>query len=291
MKNTGLGLRREIADDLIGLSPQDRPAFVEIAPENWMNLGGYWKNKLRQASEKYDIFCHGLSLSIGSPDKLNVSFIKEVKKFLDEYDVKMYSEHLSYSKSDNAHLYDLLPIPFREDAITHIVKRIKQVQEILERPIALENVSYYTPVAAEMDEATFIRAIVEESGCKMLLDVNNIYVNSHNHNYDAREFYQNLPLNHVAYIHMAGHKKIREDLIIDTHGADIIDPVYSLFEWAIEYLPPTPVLLERDFNIPEMNHLLKEVRHLDQIAEKVWSSQKTPKKFKSLSDSTVGTGT
>jgi len=270
MKYTGIGLRREIAEQLIDLPASQRPAFIEIAPENWMNLGGYWRKTLKEAAEIYPIHCHGLSLSIGSPDPLNIAFVKEVKAFLDEYNVEAYSEHLSYSQSENAHLYDLLPIPFREDAITHIVDRIKQVQDILERPIALENVSYYTPVAAEMDEATFIRHIVEQSGCQMLLDINNIYVNSFNHSYDAKEFYQQLPLSSVGYIHMAGHKKIREDLIIDTHGSDIIDPVYELFEWAIEKIKPKRILLERDFNIPQMPQLLQEVSTLENIATRVW---------------------
>ena len=267
----GLGFRRELTDALLH-DDGFKPAFVEFAPENWMNIGGYWKRVLDQVVERYPILCHGLSLSIGSPDDLDIPFIKRLKTFLDQNNVQIYSEHLSYSKANNAHLYDLLPIPFRADAIDHIVERIKIVQELLERPIALENVSYYTPVAAEMDEATFIREIVERSGCYMLLDVNNIYVNAFNHNYDARSFLNDLPLDRVKYIHMAGHEQVNEDTIIDTHGQPIIDPVYDLFNEAIQLLDPVPVLLERAFNIPDIAELQSEVNNLETICKTHWKS-------------------
>jgi uncharacterized protein (UPF0276 family) len=230
---------------------------------------------LSKAAEKYPITCHGLSLSIGSPDELDVSFVKQVKQFLDFYQVKVYSEHLSYSKCDNAHLYDLLPIPFREDAVKHIVKRIEQVQDILERPLVIENVSYYTPVAAEMTEVQFINAIVAESNCQLLLDVNNVYVNAFNHGYEAKEFIKQLPLNKVAYIHMAGHEQVSDTLIIDTHGQAVIDPVYELFDFATDLIQPVPVLLERDFNIPELSELQVEIDRMESIVSKKWHKTKT----------------
>lgn len=270
MKHTGLGFRRDIVDEIMGLEGNNKPAFVELAPENWMNIGGYWGNILKEVSEKYPITCHGLSLSIGSPDPLNWDFLKDIKAFIKQYNIQVYSEHLSYSQSSNAHLYDLLPIPFREDAVKHIVDRIKQVQDFLEIPIALENVSYYTPVAAEMDEATFICAIVKESGCNLLLDVNNVYVNAFNHNYDPHEFINNLPLESVAYMHMAGHEQVEEDLIIDTHGQPIIKNVFDLYEWTLPKLNKVPVLLERDFNFPEMEEIITELNQLDTIAIKQW---------------------
>ncbi len=269
---TGLGFRKDFAEELID-SNILKPSFIELAPENWIGMGGYWKKQLDKAAEKFPITCHGLSLSIGSPDELDVEFVKQVKKFLKQYNVKVYSEHLSYSKCDNAHLYELLPIPFRKDAVKHIVERIKQVQDILEMPIALENVSYYTPVAAQMKESEFISAIVNESGCNMLLDVNNIYVNSFNHKYDAKQFLQEIPLNKVAYIHMAGHEQVSDTLIIDTHGAAIIDPVFELFEHTIGLIKPVPVLLERDFNIPEFEELQGELTRMDSIIEKKWKTQ------------------
>ncbi|TNF48587.1 MAG: DUF692 domain-containing protein [Bacteroidetes bacterium] len=273
MKQVGLGFRRDLSDDLLSLDTATQPAFIELAPENWVNLGGYWRKVLKSISEKYPITCHGLSLSIGSPDELNWAFIKEVKSFLKEYSITIYSEHLSYSQSNNAHLFDLLPIPFREDAVKHIVERIKQVQDYLEMPIALENVSYYTPVAAEMSESEFISAIVNESGCNLLLDVNNVYVNAFNHNYNAEKFIGQLPLHKVSYIHMAGHEKVAEDLIIDTHGQAIIQEVYQLFESTLERIKPVPVLLERDFNFPEFHEILSEVNQLEQIAARKWSKK------------------
>lgn len=268
----GIGFRKDFSEELLDTTVL-KPAFIELAPENWIGMGGYWKKQLKKASEKFPVTCHGLSLSIGSPDELDVAFLKKIKEFIKEYKVQIYSEHLSYAKCDNAHLYDLLPIPFRQDAIDHIVKRIRQVQDILEMPLAIENVSYYTPVAAEMDEASFISAIVKESGCNMLLDVNNVYVNSFNHQYDAKEFLTKLPLDRVSYIHMAGHEQVSDTLIIDTHGHAVIDPVFDLFEHATSLLEPVPVLLERDFNIPDLEELQGEINRMEKIVSKTWKSK------------------
>ena len=265
----GLGYRKDFADEF--LQETIHPDFIEIAPENWMQMGGYWKKQLDKAAEKYPIFCHGLSLSIGSPDVLNKTFVKQLKLFLDQYNVSIYSEHLSFSSCDNAHIYDLLPIPFREDAVKHIVEKIKIVQDYLERPLVLENVSYYTPVAAEMDEVTFISSIVSESNCQILLDVNNVYVNAFNHGYDALDFITRIDINRVKYIHMAGHEQVAPDLIIDTHGQEIIEPVYELFEETLKRLPNSvPILLERDFNIPEMKILNQELNRLRSITKSIW---------------------
>ena len=272
ISGVGLGFRRDIAKQIIALD-SNRPKFIEFAPENWMQMGGYWKKNLREAAEIYPIMCHGLSLSIGSPEELDFEFLKELKKFFDEFKPEVYSEHLSYSKCDNAHLYDLLPIPFRQDAIDHVSERIRVVQDYLERPLAIENVSYYTPVAAEMDEASFITQVVEQSGCNLLLDVNNVYVNAFNHGYNAKEFIENLPLDKVKYIHMAGHEQVSPDTIIDTHGQPIIDPVFELFEWAIGRIKPVPILLERDFNIPQMAELQAEMAKLQNIVDKVWANE------------------
>lgn len=265
----GIGFRKDFSEAFLAGSPL-KPAFIELAPENWMGIGGYWKKVLQSVAEKYPVTSHGLSLSIGSPEELDWDFLKEVKTFIQTYNIRIYSEHLSYSKCDNAHLYDLLPIPFREDAVKHISNRIRQVQDFLEMKIAIENVSYYTPVAAEMSEVEFISHIVNESGCDLLLDVNNVYVNAFNHDYDARDFIKKLPLSKVAYIHMAGHEQVEPDLIIDTHGQDIIDPVYALFDFTTQLIKPVPVLLERDFNIPELSQLQSEIENLEHITHKNW---------------------
>lgn len=261
----GIGFRKDFAAALLE-SHAIQPAFIEVAPENWIGIGGYWKKLFRQALEQYPLFTHGLSLSIGSPDELDLLFLQKIKDFLRESNAQLYSEHLSYSKCDNAHLYDLLPIPFTMDAVRHVSQRIRTVQDFLERKIAIEIVSYYTPVAPEMEEIDFINAILAEADCDLLLDVNNIYVNSFNHQYDARTFIDRLPMERVRYIHMAGHEQVAGDLIIDTHGEAIIDPVYELFAYAMQKLNrDVPVLLERDFNIPELAALQHEIARLQTI--------------------------
>lgn len=267
---TGIGFRKDFAEDFLN-SGILKPAFVEFAPENWLGMGGYWKRVLREVSEKYPVVCHGLSLSIGSPDELDRTFLKQLKLFFKEHNVLLYSEHLSYSKCDNAHLYDLLPIPFRNDAVKHISRRIREVQDFLEMKIAIENVSYYTPVAAQMSEWEFINEVVQQSDCDLLLDVNNVFVNAFNHNYKAKEFIDRMPLEQVAYIHMAGHLQVEEDLIIDTHGEPIIDPVFELFDYTTKKMKPVPVLLERDFNIPQLDELHQEMKQLQGICNKNWN--------------------
>jgi len=262
---TGLGFRREIADAF--LEGDITPDFIEVAVENWVELGGYWGDVFRQVTEQFPLIVHGLSLSIGSPEELDYGFLQQVKTFLKTFNVKIYSEHLSFAKFENAHLFDLLPIPFREDSVKHISLRIRQVQDFLEMPLAIENVSYYTTVEAEMTEHEFINNIVEESGCNMLLDVNNVFVNGFNHNYDPYDFIDKMPLDKVSYIHMAGHKRLAPDLIIDTHGEAIIEPVYQLFDYTMKKMAnPVPVLLERDFNFPEMEELKVELDTLRKIA-------------------------
>lgn len=261
----GIGYRKDFAKEFL-FSEILKPDFVEVAPENWIGIGGFWKQEFKKVTEKYPLFTHGLSLSIGSPDELDTDFIKQVKKFLDENNVVLYSEHLSFTKAENAHTYDLLPIPFTKKAIDHVVSNIQKAQDILQRKLVLENASYYTTLAQEMDEAEFIGEIFTRSGCEMLLDVNNVYVNSFNHKYDAKEFIRKLPLEKVRYIHMAGHWQVNEKLIIDTHGEAIIDPVYELLGFTLgELKRDVPVLLERDFNIPQLSELQNEIDTIRKI--------------------------
>ncbi|MBL7711921.1 MAG: DUF692 domain-containing protein, partial [Chitinophagaceae bacterium] len=190
-------------------------------------------------------------------------FVRQIKTFLDETRAVLYSEHLTFSKVDNAHLYDLLPIPFTTEAIVRVSENIQRVQDILGRRLILENGSYYTVLKAEMTEQDFINEIVRRTDCSLLLDVNNVYVNAFNHGYDACAFLAQMPLDKVQYIHMAGHLQVSEHLIIDTHGADIIDPVFQLFRYTTALLGrDVPVLLERDFNIPGLAQLQQE---MDQI--------------------------
>jgi len=264
----GLGYRKDFAREFLE-SEILKPDFIEVAPENWINVGGFWKKEFKRALEKYPLYTHGLSLSIGAPDPLDKKFLADVKNFLEESGAENYSEHLSYSQCSNAHLYDLLPIPFTQDAIDHVADRVQQVQDILKRPLTLEIVSYYTPLAPEMTELEFVQGVLKKAGCQLLLDVNNIYVNSFNHSYNSKEFIDGLDLNKVSYIHMAGHTQVAPDLIIDTHGEAIIDPVFDLFEYTLEKIGrDVPVLLERDFNIPELEELQQEIERLKSIKQR-----------------------
>ncbi|RKZ96792.1 MAG: hypothetical protein DRQ46_06610, partial [Gammaproteobacteria bacterium] len=207
--------------------------------------------------------CHGLSLSIGSPAPLDEHFLIRLKKFLDKHNIRCYSEHLSYC-SDNGHLYDLMPIPFTQEAVSYVAKRIQRVQEILERRLVIENVSYYAAPGQEMTEIDFLNGVLEQADCDLLLDVNNIYVNSINHKYDAESYIKSVPSERIAYLHIAGHYDEAEDLKIDTHGADIIDPVWQLLETTYQHHGVMPTLLERDFNIPSVASLISEVNQIRQ---------------------------
>lgn len=253
----GLGLRRDLMNEIeqTAAAPAD---FMEVAPENWIGVGGAMGRRFRALTERYPFVSHGLSLSLGGPSPLDESFLEDVKAFLDTYDICSYSEHLSYC-SDDGHLYDLMPIPFTAEAVKYVSGRIRRTQEILERRIAIENVSYYAAPGREMDEIDFIRAILDEADCDLLLDVNNIYVNSVNHGYDAESFLAALPGERIAYAHIAGHYVEDVDLIVDTHGADVIDPVWALLEKAYTRFGVFPTLLERDFNLPPLADLMKEV--------------------------------
>ncbi|MEJ2307939.1 MAG: DUF692 domain-containing protein [Gammaproteobacteria bacterium] len=265
----GLGLRRSFMDAVVA-NPPPEVDFMEVAPENWMRIGGPMARKFRSLTEQYPFVCHGLSLSIGGPSPLDEHFVRELKTFLDDHDIRCYTEHLSYC-SDDGHLYDLMPIPFTEEAVHYVAERIRRVQDILERRIAMENVSYYAAPGREIDEIDFINAVIREADCDLHLDVNNIYVNSINHSYDPYDFLSRLPGDRIVYCHVAGHYEEAEDLRVDTHGSDVIDPVWELLEAAYEQFGVFPTLLERDFNIPPMQDLLAEVR---QIAgrQKKWTA-------------------
>lgn len=237
---------------------------MEVAPENWIGVGGRLGRRFAEFTERFPFVCHGLSLSLGAPEPLDRGFLERVRRFLDTHRIRGYSEHLSYC-SEHGHLYDLMPLPFTEEAVDWVAGRIGQAQDILGRRIAVENISYYAAPGAEMSELDFITAVLEKADCQLLLDVNNIYVNSINHRYDAHEFLASLPAEQVAYIHVAGHYNEAEDLIIDTHGAPVIEPVWQLLEAAYERLGPVPTLLERDFNFPPLEELLTEIGQIRRL--------------------------
>ena len=264
LDGAGLGFRRELLPALKAYVP-DAIDFFELAPENWIDMGGAYGRDLRAFTERYPFVCHGLSLSIGGPAPLDEMLLHKIRQFMDAHGIALYTEHLSYC-SDDGHLYDLLPIPFTEDAVKYVAARIRRAQDILERRIAIENASYYTPSPiAEMDEASFIRAILDEADCDLHLDVNNVFVNSVNHRYDPVAFLQAMPTERIVYMHMAGHYNEAPDLIVDTHGADVIEPVWSLLDTAYRMHGVAPTLLERDFNIPPLDELVCEVERIARI--------------------------
>lgn len=261
-RSIGLGLRRSLLDTLQA-APVGDFDFLECAPENWIGVGGRFGDALQALSARHPLVCHGLSLSLGGFAPLDETFLGRVRRFLDRHHVALYSEHLSYC-ADDGQLYDLLPIPFTEEAVHHVAARVRQAQDIVGRRIAVENVSYYAAPHQAMREIDFINAVLSEADCDLLLDVNNIYVNAINHRYDAHEFLSQLPGQRIAYIHVAGHYDEAEDLKVDTHGAPVKDAVWALLDAAYARFGTRPTLLERDFNFPPYTELVGE---LDTIRE------------------------
>jgi uncharacterized protein (UPF0276 family) len=282
ISGVGLGLKRELIPQIqadFGDSTIANLNFVEIAPENWIDIGGKAAKQLDWFAERYPIVCHGLCLSLGGLAPLDTNFLNQVNHFLQQYSIPLYTEHLSYStdgyKGQQGYLYDLLPIPFTEEAVHYVAKRIRQTQDILGQRIAIENASFYVqaPISS-MDELTFIKAVLTEADCLLHLDINNIYVNSVNFSHDqdhdlahdpikiAHEFLRGIPGERIVYAHMAGHYQQAPDLLIDTHGADIIDPVWTLLDEAYQLFGIFPTCLERDNNIPPLPVLMREVNKI-----------------------------
>lgn len=277
LHGAGLGLRRELLPALEEQVPEGI-GFFELAPENWMGLGGRHARRLRQLTERHAFACHGLSLSLGGPRPLDVALLEGIRGFMDTHGIALYTEHLSWCGDEAGHLYDLLPLPLTEEAVRHAASRIRQAQEVLGRRIGIENTStYLVPTGAEMDEAAFVAAVVREADCLLHLDVNNVHVNSVNHGFDALAYLDELPLDRVAYMHVAGHYVEPDGLLVDTHGAEVIDPVWALLQAAYVRCGPAPTCLERDFNIPPLAELMPElmrIRHLQQQVEKAPTTQR-----------------
>lgn len=269
----GLGLRRGLLSQLLELAPSDLD-FLELAPENWIAVGGAYGRQFRALAERFELVCHGLSLSIGSPAPLDTEFLKQIKQFLDEHKVLTFSEHLSFCSDDKGHLYDLMPMPFTEEAVRYLAERITQVQDLLERRIAIEHISYYAAPGQQMSEIDFLCAVLAAADCDLLLDVNNIYVNSVNFGYNASEFLSALPSERISYIHTAGHYREADDLLIDTHGSAVSDPVWALLQQAYTEHGVRGTLLERDFNFPPMPELLTEVKQIRRLQQALPAEQR-----------------
>lgn len=260
----GLGLRRELAG--LTFSNSASIDWLEIVPENYMDLGGACRERLEKASRQFPLISHGVNLSIGSTDDLNQEYLQSAKRLFDEFNIAWWSDHLCFSSVDRVYMHDLLPLPFTKEAIAHICERVKRVQDKVERPFLLENISYYMQMpCSEMNETDFISEILERSDCGLLLDVNNVFVNSINHNFDPFAYVDRLPLDRVVQIHVAGHKRIG-DYIIDTHGSDVVEPVYKLLEYVLRRTSVQGILLERDQNFPQFSQLLAELDLIRAIA-------------------------
>jgi uncharacterized protein len=261
--SAGLGLRRALLDPLLE-APSGAFDFLECAPDNWIGVGGRLGEALESLAARHPLTCHGLSLSLGGPEPLDRDFLRDTRRFLDRFDVPLYSEHLSYC-TDDGHLYDLMPIPFTEEAVAHVSARIRQAQDALGRRIAVENVSYYAAPWRAMDETDFVLAVLEAADCDLLLDVNNVHVNAINHGYDARDFLRRMPGGRIAAYHVAGHYDEADDLKVDTHGAAVKDDVWALLGEAYRLHGVQPTLLERDFNFPAFGELLDEVERIREL--------------------------
>ncbi|MBY0357726.1 MAG: DUF692 domain-containing protein [Candidatus Obscuribacterales bacterium] len=260
----GLGLRRELAVETFANG--DKIDWLEIIPENYMELGGAARERLDAASACFPLVTHGVNLSIGSTDDLNQEYLSALKKLLDKIDAPWWSDHLCFTSCDGVYMQDLLPLPFSKEASKHISSRIKYVQDFVQRPFLLENISFYMNVpGAEMSETEFFSQILEDADCGLLLDVNNVYVNSINHTFDPYRYLDQLPLERVVQIHVAGHKRI-DDYLIDTHGSAVIEPVYELLEYVLQKTEVQAIMLERDQNYPDFAVLLDELSRLRQIA-------------------------
>ena len=266
----GLGLRRVHFDSLAARIPSAID-FMEVAPGKldrcWWFNGSPIQGK---SPKKFPSFVTDYHLILVARHRCMRNFCSVFKQFLDEFNVCCYSEHLSYC-ADDGHIYDLMPIPFTEEAIQHVADRIMRTQDIIGQRIAVENVSYYAAPGQELEEIEFINAVLNKADCYLLLDVNNIYVNSINHKYDAEEFLKALPGERIAYAHIAGHAYHSEDIRVDTHGDNVVDPVWQLLELAYDHFGVFPTLLERDFNIPPLTEILKEVATINRYQQNYYS--------------------
>lgn len=274
----GLGFRRELLPALHQAVPPEID-FFEVAPENWAGMGGQSAQDLHAFTERYPFICHGLSLSLGGPGPLDETLIRRTRDFMREHGMALFTEHLSWC-ADDSHLYDLLPIPMTEEAVRWTADRIMRTQDLLGMRMGVENAStYISPPGSDMSEAEFVRAVVERADCGLHLDVNNVYVNSQNFGFDPFDYLRALPLERTCYVHVAGHFVESDGLLVDTHGSEVIDPVWALLDAAYVGIGrAVPTCLERDFNLPALDVLAQEVariaRHQGARAAQVWAQHR-----------------
>ena len=262
----GLGLREEFIFDLY--KAENKPQWLEIVPENWIDTPKVYEKIFDKLASEFELVAHGLSLSIGSYEDLDMSFLKKLKEFLDKYNITNYSEHLSFSSLDGVQSYELLPLPMSKDEVENVRIKVQKVQDYLQRELILENATYYYVPTSTMSEVEFINEVFSKTGAKMLLDINNVFVNSYNHKFDPYNYIDNIDLSKIAYYHVAGHLEYKENLWIDTHGTPVKDEVWDLATYVLNK-KKAPILLERDNNIPKYKNLIKEYTKMRDIYEAV----------------------
>ena len=263
----GIGLRRQHFQDIIATRPSVR--WFEVIPENFLGRGGYVADALRQIGEHYRLIPHGVSLSIGSTDPLDMLKLARIKAFCDQIDAPWYSDHLCFTMVDHVNLNDLIPLPFTSEAVRHVAERVRIVQDVLERPLLLENVTYYMQVSgSEMNEAEFVTRVLEEGNCGLLLDVSNVLLNARNHGGDAEAFLDAIPLERVGQLHLGGFEA-DGDILLDTHARPVADDTWALYRRVLERIGSTPALVEWDAEIPSLARLIQEADMAQKLMDEV----------------------
>lgn len=281
----GLGARWEHLEELLD-APTPALSFVEVSPENYMGRGGYYDEALDRLVARWPVLSHGLSLSIAGCDPVDPKFLADLRRFLERVGAPWHSDHLCFGSVDGVTLHDLLPVSFRRSEVRRIAERVVRVQDALGLPFALENISYYLhPGESEMSEAQFLAELCDAADCSLMLDVNNAWVNAQNFGFDVDAWMRDAPLERTVQIHVAGHHWVREDdwswttapidevdragkLIVDTHGAPVVDPVLDLLARVLPRVGPVPVLLERDQEFPPLAELLDEVAAIQGVYDR-----------------------
>ena len=261
----GLGLRPEHYEEIVSAWPQ--VDWFEIISENYMVPGGKPLAWLDQIRERYPMVMHGVSMSIGSMDSLNADYLQQLRTLAERVDAHWFSDHLCWTGVDQVNLHDLLPLPYTEEALGHVVDRVKRVQDAVGRPFLIENVSsYLTYCDSALTEWDFLTAVAERADCRILLDVNNIYVSSFNHQFDPREYVDAIPPELVWQIHLAGHTN-HGTHIVDTHDHPVIDAVWELYAYTVARLGEVSTMIERDDHIPPFDEVLAEIRYAENLAK------------------------
>lgn len=269
IQGTGLGLRFPHIDLILAEKPQI--AWFEALTDNYLKQNSIQQQYLLEIAEHYPLVLHGVGMSLGSTDPLNSTYLHNVKVLAKQVNAAWVSDHICWTGVHGITTHDLLPLPYNAETLNHLVKRIQQVQDTLERQLVVENVSSYLQYQySDMSEWEFLSYLVEEADCKLLLDVNNIYVNSYNHQFDPMEYLNTIPINRVQQIHLAGFED-KGTHLLDTHGQAVHEPVWELYQKALQRFGATPTLIEWDNNLPSFERLVEEANKAQQVFKHVLS--------------------